>query len=69
MADRDLPETMLKPARLAVWAQTLLAKVLSWRLLDAPQRVFEITPLVPGSPSLDARPHSPGGTRQSERKK
>src|ERR1700730_4228075 len=30
---------------------------------------FVITPLVPGSPSLDVRPHSPGVTRQSERKK
>jgi hypothetical protein len=30
---------------------------------------FVITPLVPGSPSLDVKPHSPGGTRRSERKK
>ena len=30
---------------------------------------FVITPLVPGSPSLDVKPHSPGETRQSERKK
>src|SRR5215469_13324269 len=27
---------------------------------------FVITPLVPGSPSLDVRPHSPGGTRRKE---
>ena len=31
--------------------------------ISHPQRVFEITPLVPGSPSLDVKPHSPGGTR------
>src|SRR5437879_1653439 len=30
---------------------------------------FVITPLVPGLPSLDVKPHSPGETRQSERKK
>ncbi len=27
---------------------------------------FEITPLVPGSPSLDVKPHSPGGTRRTK---
>ena len=43
-----------------------LAKSRIWSLFQAPQRVFEITPLVPGSPSLDARPHSPGGTRRSK---
>src|ERR1700675_4227541 len=30
---------------------------------------FVITPLVPGSPSLDVKPHSPGETRHFERKK
>src|SRR5206468_719431 len=30
---------------------------------------FVITPLVPGFPSLDVKPHSPGETRQSERMK
>src|ERR1051326_5826142 len=43
--------------------QTALAKWRELALFGSPQRVFEITPLVPGSPSLDARPHSPGGTR------
>jgi len=28
---------------------------------------FVITPLVPGFPSLDVKPHSPGETRQSEK--
>jgi hypothetical protein len=32
--------------------------------IDRPQRVFEVTPLVPGSPSLDVKPHSPGETRR-----
>src|SRR4029077_9173648 len=45
--------------------QIALAKLRIWSLFQAPQRVFEITPLVPGSPSLDVRPHSPGGTRRS----
>jgi hypothetical protein len=40
-----------------------LAKLAIPFLLAAPQRVFEATPLVPGSPSLDVKPHSPGGTR------
>src|SRR6266480_4210338 len=42
----------------------MLAKSRIRSLFQAPQRVFEITPLVPGSPSLDVRPHSPGETRQ-----
>src|SRR5215831_18227208 len=42
-----------------------LAKSSKPSLFQAPQRVFEITPLVPGSPSLDVRLHSPGGTRRS----
>src|SRR5207249_12078134 len=33
-------------------------------LIPVPQRVFEVAPLVPGSPSLDGKPHSPGGTRR-----
>jgi len=41
-----------------------LAKLPIPCLFQAPQRVFEITPLVPGSPSLDVRPHSPGETRR-----
>ncbi|PYJ17856.1 MAG: hypothetical protein DME96_04615 [Verrucomicrobia bacterium] len=35
-------------------------------LIYPPQRVFEITPSVPGSPSLDVKPYSPGGTRRLE---
>ena len=31
--------------------------------ISAPQRVFEVAPLVPGFPSLDVKPHSPGETR------
>src|SRR5262245_27452947 len=42
-----------------------VAKLRVWALFQAPQRVFEYTPLVPGSPSLDARSRSPGGTRRS----
>src|SRR5215472_9126337 len=42
-----------------------LAKLRISSLFQAPQRVFEITPLVPGSPSLDVRSRSPGGTRRS----
>ena len=43
--------------------QIAVAKSRIRSLFQTPQRVFEITPLVPGSPSLDVRPHSPGGTR------
>ncbi|PYL72115.1 MAG: hypothetical protein DMF26_17405 [Verrucomicrobia bacterium] len=49
--------------------KALLAKLEISSLFKAPQRAFEITPLVPGFPSLDVKPHSPGGTRRSERKK
>jgi hypothetical protein len=49
--------------------KAVLAKLEISSLFKAPQRVFEIAPLVPGSPSLDVRPLSPGGTRRSERKK
>ena len=44
--------------------QQMLAKCSIHALFQAPQRVFEITPLVPGSPSLDVRSRSPGGTRR-----
>src|ERR1700757_1423152 len=47
-------------------AKRLLAKSRESSLFPAPQRVFEITPLVPGSPSLDVRSRSPGGTRRSK---
>src|SRR5437763_17177242 len=46
-----------------------LAKSPGSSLFLASQRVFEITPLVPGSPSLDARPHAPGETRRQEYRK
>src|SRR5436309_2570061 len=49
--------------------ELLLAKSRIQSLFLAPQRVFEITPLVPGSPSLDARLHSPGGARRQEYRK
>jgi hypothetical protein len=32
--------------------------------IPVPQRVFEVAPLVPGVPSLDAKPHSSGVTRR-----
>jgi hypothetical protein len=32
--------------------------------IPVPQRVFEVAPLVPGFPSLDAKPHSSGVTRR-----
>jgi len=41
-----------------------LAKFNLWCWFLTPQRVFEVAPLVPGSPSLDGKPHSPGGTRR-----
>ena len=53
----------------AARALPALAKLPIWSLFNAPQRVFEITPLVPGFPSLDVKPYSPGETRCLERMK
>jgi hypothetical protein len=47
-------------------AKRFLAKARVLVFIRGSQRVFEITPLVPGSPSLDVRSRSPGGTRQME---
>src|ERR1700694_2365936 len=46
------------------WVKSALAKFSHWCSFPVPQRVFEVAPLVPGSPSLDVKPHSPGETRR-----
>src|SRR5262249_15471477 len=43
----------------------LACKIADLVFIPSSQRVFEITPLVPGSPSLDVRSRSPGETRRS----
>jgi hypothetical protein len=45
----------------------LACKIADLVFIPSSQRVFEITPLVPGSPSLDVRSHSPGETRRQKR--
>jgi len=38
-------------------------KIADFAFIPSSAASFVITPLVPGSPSLDVKPHSPGGTR------
>src|SRR5215469_16322443 len=55
-----MPTRASKHAR----APQLACKIADLVFIPSSQRVFEITPLVPGSPSLDVRSRSPGETRR-----
>ena len=58
---RSAPES----ARLAVAPyQVSACKTANPAFIPHSAASFVITPLVPGSPSLDVKPHSPGGTRR-----
>src|SRR5262249_26311357 len=46
--------------------QMSACKIADFAFISRSAASFVITPLVPGFPSLDVKPHSPGGTRRSK---
>jgi hypothetical protein len=56
------------PAKVQLQSLFGACKIADFAFIPFSAASFVITPLVPGFSSLDVKPHSPGGTRRSERK-